>query len=227
MRVESLTLRLSRLGGVAAAVLGLLAAGCASTAEGGDGGVGANGSGVIVSTPKDDSGYHGVEDRTYDLPDITLTAASGRPFNLARDTNKPVTMVFFGYTHCPDICPTTVANVTQALRQAPEGVRQRVQFLFVTSDPARDTPARLSAWLGRFDDSHVGLTGDLDKIEQVAKKLGIPLGGKDRLPSGGYLVGHGSQVLAFGPDDRSRLLWTRSTTVGEYHDDIVTLAKNF
>lgn len=202
---------------------GLLAGGCATSAEGGKE---AGGSGVIISTPDDTSRYHGVEERKYALPDITLQSASGGRFNLATDTTKPVTLVFFGYTNCPDICPVTVANITQALRQAPEAVDDKVQFVFITSDPARDTPQRLRKWLGRFDDSHVGLTGDLDKIERVAKELGVPLQGKEKLPSGGYLVGHGSQVLAFGPGGQSKVMWTGSTSVGEYRDDIVALARS-
>lgn len=216
--------RSMRLRGFACALTAaaLVAGGCASSAESGDE---AGGSGVVISTPEDTSRYHGVEERKYTLPDIALQSASGEAFNLSTDTTKPVTLVFFGYTNCPDICPVTVANITQALRQAPEGVRDKVQFVFVTSDPARDTQKRLREWLGRFDDSHIGLTGDLDKIEKVAKRLGIPLQGKEKLPSGGYLVGHGSQVLAFGPDGQSQVMWTGSTSVGAYRDDIVALAR--
>lgn len=201
--------------------LGLLAGGCA-----GEQSEGAGGSGVIISTPQDTSPYGGAEQRRYELPDMTLTSASGERFNLAADTDKPVTLVFFGYTHCPDICPTTVAHVTQALRQAPESVQEKTQFVFLTSDPARDTPQRLREWLGRFNDSYIGLTGDLDKIEKVAKQLGVPLGGKQKkLPSGGYLVGHGAQVIAFGPDGQSRVLWTAGTSVGTLRDDIVQLVR--
>lgn len=198
----------------------LIAAGCANTSESADT------PGVIISTPEDTSPYNGVEERRYELPDISLTAASGGSFNLATDTDKPVTMVFFGYTNCPDICPTTTANIAQAMRQLPESARDDVQFIFVTSDPARDTPDVLRTWLDRFDESYVGLTGDLDKIEKAAKQLGVPLSGKEKLPSGGYLVGHGSQVIAFGPNGDSRVMWTAGTPVGNYRTDIAALVRS-
>ncbi len=217
--------RLRGLVCVACVAVTLLAAGCASTAGGSEAARKESRSGVVISTPEDTSPYHGVEERRYELPDITLTAASGQPFNLAADTGKPLTLVFFGYTHCPDICPTTVATITRALRQAPDSVREQVRFVFVTSDPARDDPERLREWLGRFDDSYVGLTGDMDKIERAAKQLGVPLWGKQRLPSGGYLVGHGARVTAFGPEGSSRVMWTGGTSAGAYRDDIVRLVR--
>lgn len=206
--------------GCVLAAFAVLTAGCANASGGPDS------PGVVISTPEDTSAYHGVEERRYELPDVTLTAASGGSFNLAADTGKPVTMVFFGYTNCPDICPTTTANIAQAMRQLPDSAREQVQFVFITSDPARDTPDVLRTWLDRFDDSYVGLTGKLDKIERAAEKLGVPLSGKEKLPSGGYLVGHGSQVLAFGPDGSSRVLWTAGTPVGEYRADIARLVRS-
>lgn len=198
----------------------LVAVGCAGASGGGDD------PGVVISTPKDTSAYNGVEERRYELPDISLRAASGGTFNLAADTDEPVTMVFFGYTNCPDVCPTTTANIAQAVRQLPDPVREEVQFVFITSDPARDTPDVLRTWLDRFNDSYVGLTGDLGKIEKAAKRLGVPLSGKEKLPSGGYLVGHGSQVIAFGPDGQSRVMWTAGTPVGEYRADIAQLVRS-
>lgn len=206
------------------AAVGLWASGCASApAKGANVSQGANGSGVIFHTPQDTSPYHGTEERRYELPDVTLTADSGRPFNLAADTDKPVTLVFFGYTHCPDICPVTVAHVTQALRQAPDSVRHKVQFVFITTDPARDSQQRLRTWLGRFSDSYVGLTGDLDTISKTAKQLGVPIGDHKKLPSGGYTVNHGAQLLAFGPHGDSRVLWTAGTPVGALSSDLVQL----
>ncbi|MQA83477.1 MAG: SCO family protein [Streptosporangiales bacterium] len=154
-----------------------------------------------------------------------LTDSAGESFNLKTDTRARLTLVFFGYTHCPDVCPTTVADVTAALRRVPPEVRDQVQFIFITTDPARDTPEVLREYLDRFDDSHVGLTGSLATIEQVARRLGVPLTGKKKLPSGGYEVGHGSQVIAFGSDDRARMLWLGGTSVGDYQHDITKLVR--
>lgn len=212
--------RATRAGCAAAAVAALLAAGaCAS-------GSSANGSPVVISTPSSTSGYHGVTlDRPYTKPDVTFTDTSGRPFNLKTETREPVTLVYFGYTNCPDVCPTTLADITAALRRAPASVRDKVQLVFVTTDPARDTRQVMREWLDTFDSSYVGLTASMATIKKAADQLGVPLTGKEKLPSGGYDVGHGSQVIAFDATGRARLLWLAGTSVGDYRDDIVRLVR--
>ncbi len=217
MDVAAMVRRLAAVGMVAALAL---TASCASASDG------SGAPGVKVNAPSSTSGYHGTTlAKPYTLPAVTLTDERGEPFNLAKDTNKPLTLVFFGYTNCPDICPTTVAGLTQALRRVPPEVRQQVSFVFITTDPARDTSARLSEWLGRFDDSYTGLTGSLATIKKVASQLGVGMTGKKRLPSGGYEVGHGSQVIAFGTNNKARLVWTGGTAVAAYEQDITKLAK--
>ena len=210
-------LRRTALAGASAGLALGLTAGCAS---------GANQSGVTINAPSPSTGYRGfVLDGRYTEPDVTLTDTSGRSFNLETDTRKPITLVFFGYTHCPDVCPTTLADVTSALRRVPPDTRDKVQFVFVTTDPNRDTPEVLREYLGRFDDSYIGLTGSLDTIKQAARHLGVALTGTTKLPGGGYEVEHGSQVIAFGGDGRARLLWLEGTTVGDYKHDIARLAR--
>lgn len=212
--------RVSRRRALAAGTIGLafaLAAACA-----GEG----SGSGVTINAPSPSTGYRGVVlEQPYTEPEVTLTDTSGKPFNFKTDTRAAVTLVFFGYTHCPDVCPTTVADVTAALRRVPPEVRDQVQFVFVTTDPDRDTPEVLREYLDRFDDSYIGLTGSLDTIKQAASHLGVALTGKQKLPSGGYEVGHGSQVIAFGDDGHARLMWLAGTSVGDYKHDITRLAR--
>jgi len=91
---------------------------------------------------------------------LTLVGTDGREFSLADRPADEVTVVFFGYTHCPDICPTTMADLAVARRQLPNEVREHVTVVFVSEDPERDTPQALRQWLDQFDSTFIGLLGD-------------------------------------------------------------------
>lgn len=208
---------------------GLVAAGCAAPgSEPTAGGQKTNPAGVVIETPKNPSGYRGIvaKNDPYRMPDVTLTDTSGRPFNLRRDTDKPVTLVFFGYTNCPDICGPTVASVASALRQMDPQARNKIQFVFITTDPKRDTPQVLREYLDHFNSSFVGLTGPMPKIKRVAKPLRVSITGKQQGADGGYTVGHTGQLFAFQPDGKARLLWTPGTPVGDLRHDFAQLARS-
>ncbi len=182
-----------------------------------------NPGGVLISGV-DEGRFKGAEPAApYDMPDVTLTATNGRDFNLISDTAYPVTLVFYGYTHCPDICPLVMSDITSAMTQLPADVRADTQLVFITTDPARDTAEVLRDYLDRFNSEYVGLTGDLDQIVRAADDMGVAIEGKKTLPSGGYDVGHGAQVIAFR-GDRAPVLWTEGTPVGDMVDDITELA---
>jgi protein SCO1/2 len=179
---------------------------------------------IIARTPNP-GGYRGaVLDRPYVMPELTFTDTSGEEFRLREDTKAPVTLVFFGYTYCPDVCPTVLADVAAALRRMDAAQRAKIQLLFLTTDPARDKPRVIRAYLDRFDRSFVGLTGGLGDIEQAARALGVPLTGTSKLPGGGYEVGHGAQVIGFTSDDNGRLVWLPGTSVGDLRHDFTKLA---
>jgi protein SCO1 len=181
---------------------------------------------AIIATTPDTDGYRGaVLDRPYRMPDAVLTDTDGRPFRLRADTRKPVTLVFFGYTHCPDVCNTVLADVASALRRTDPAVRAAIEMVFVTTDPARDKPRVIREYLDRFDPTFLGLTGRLDVIEHLAGELGVPLTGTRKLPGGGYEVGHGAQVIGFSGDDQGRLVWTHGTSVGDLRQDFTRLVK--
>lgn len=182
----------------------------------------ASGPPARVSAPS--SAYAGTSiPGVFTLPATTFTDDRGRSFDLRRDTRRPVTLVFFGYTSCPDVCPTTMADIALALRRSSGQVRAATDVLMITTDPRRDTPRTLHAWLGRFDPSFVGLTAPLPVIERTAKRLGIALEGATPLPGGGYEVGHGAQVLAFDAADRSTVLWSPGTPVSSIAADLARL----
>lgn len=181
-----------------------------------------NPAGVVISGV-DDGAYLGAEPAApYAMPDVTLTATNGRDFNLITDTAYPVTLVFFGYTHCPNVCPLVVSDVTSALLRLPEDVRAETQLVFITTDPQRDTPEVLRTYLDRFDSDFVGLTGDLGDIVRAADAMGVAIEGRKRLPSGGYDVGHGAQVIGFH-HDKAPVLWTQGTPVDDLVRDISAL----
>jgi protein SCO1 len=156
----------------------------------------------------------------YHVPATELTDTDGRPYSLATDTTKPLTLVFFGYTHCPDECPTTMATLASAMLQLDDSDRRDVQVVFVTTDPARDTGAVLRHWLDHFSSSFVGLTGSLDTIKKVATDVGVPIEKGRRLSSGGYDVTHGTQVLGVDSRNNVPVVWTLGTTAPEFAHDI-------
>jgi protein SCO1/2 len=156
----------------------------------------------------------------YHVPATELTDTSGHPFSLAASTHKRLTLVFFGYTHCPDECPTTMATLASAMLQLDSEDRGNVEVVFVTTDPARDTGPVLRSWLDHFSSSFVGVTGPLATIKRVAIDVGVPIEKGRRLPSGGYDVTHGTQVLGVDGKNTVPVVWTLGTTAPEFAHDI-------
>ncbi|MFI6680285.1 SCO family protein [Kribbella sp. NPDC050470] len=186
-----------------------------------------NPGGAVIRTTQDPNGLRGATlDRPYAMPAQTLTDTGGNPFNLVTSTKKPVTLVFFGYTNCPDVCPTVMADVASALTKLDESVRDQVQVLFITTDPSRDTGPVMRKYLDRFDPAFVGLTGSLTEIKNIAKAVGVPVEGMKKLPSGGYEVGHGAQVLGFGKTDKASVLWLSNAAIGDLAHDFGKLVED-
>ncbi|MBB2747321.1 UNVERIFIED_ORG: protein SCO1/2 [Microbispora rosea subsp. rosea] len=152
-------------------------------------------------------------------PDVTLTDTSGKPFDLRRDTAGRLTLVYFGYSHCPDICPTTLADLTGALRNLTKAQRDKISVVFITTDPDRDTPDVIKSWLAAFDSSIVGLTGDYATIRSAAKSAGIALE-PPATKKGAYEVTHGAQVIAFDGTHQGRLIFSSGTSSADYVADL-------
>lgn len=143
----------------------------------------------------------------------------------ALETGK-LMLLYFGYTHCPDVCPTTMADLGQALGQLPVQLRTHTQIVFVTSDPARDSPAVMKAWLSNFDSGlptpFIGLTASVRQIDKVATSVGVPLSAPVTEPNGTITVEHGAQTLAF-QSGQANVLWLAGTTPAQYAHDITQL----
>jgi protein SCO1/2 len=170
------------------------------------------------------AGMHGAElDDPYVAPEVALTDTEGEDYSLASDTDKSLTLVFFGYTRCPDICQVVMSSLASALTRLDDAQREQVDVVFVTTDPARDDPQTLRTYLDRFDPAFIGLTGDLDTIVDVGADLAVAVEKGERLPSGGYEVVHGTHVSAIDEDDEVPVIWTQGTSSAEFADDIAHL----
>ncbi|MFG2084742.1 MULTISPECIES: SCO family protein [unclassified Spirillospora] len=179
-----------------------------------------------ASSPAAPSGTAVRLDRPLPKPGLTLTDDRGRPFDLVEQTAGRPTLVYFGYTHCPDVCPTTMADIANAVKKLPEADQERLRVVFVTTDPARDTPQRLHRWLAAFDSRFIGLSGDFDAIQRAARGLGILVEKPVKEADGGYTVNHGAQVLAFSPaDDGAHTIYTSGTTSQQYEADLPKLVE--
>jgi protein SCO1/2 len=169
----------------------------------------------------DDDGYHGVRlPQAYEVVGTPLTDTSGAAYSLTDDTDRPLTLVFFGYTNCPDICQTVMAGLASAMTRLDEAQREQVDVVFVTTDPARDDEQTLRTYLDRFDPTFIGLTGDLDQITEIAGSVSVFVEQGKKLPSGGYEVDHGTPVIGITADDRAPLVWTAGTSSAQIAEDI-------
>jgi protein SCO1 len=177
------------------------------------------------ASDESEDGYRaGQTHQPYQVPDTPLTDTDDQPYSLTEDTDKPLTLVFFGYSHCPDICQVVMSNISSAMTRLDDADRDRVDVVFVTTDPARDTPEALRGYLDRFDPSFIGLTGDLDTITRVGKPLAVYVADGEKLPSGGRdLNGHSTQITGITADDTSPILWTQDTSSADLATDIHTL----
>ncbi len=135
-------------------------------------------------------------------PNLPLLDQHGEVLPVSRLQGK-WTLVFFGYTFCPDICPTTLAELRQLLGSLPAEQRQQVQVLMVSVDPQRDTPQQLRDYLAYFDPDYIGLTGQLDAIQQLANALSIPFIPGDSSQEN-YTVDHSGNLALLGPDGRQQ-----------------------
>ena len=131
-------------------------------------------------------------------PDFTLTDTDGNPFHFAEATRGKLTLLYFGYTHCPDICPVHLAQVAETLDQLPQ-VAESAVMIFVTVDPERDTPEVLRQFLDKFDSRFIGLTGAPEELEAAQMAVGVPVAFKEG-EGDDYTVQHAGQVLAWAPD---------------------------
>jgi protein SCO1/2 len=156
-------------------------------------------------------------------PAFVLTDTSGAPFDFRQKTDGYVTLLFFGYTYCPDQCPMHMANLGAALKKLPPAIAGQVKLVFVTTDPERDSPAVLRRWLDLFDRHFIGLTGTERAIEAVERAAGVPVAVKTGLASGNYAVSHANFVVAYSKDNLAHVIYPGGISKDDWVHDLPIL----
>lgn len=157
--------------------------------------------------------------------EFTLTSEDGESVTEEQYTGK-VNLVFFGFTHCPDVCPITLGRLRGVMDRLPGDVADRVQVLFVSVDPDRDGPEELRAYTDQFGRSFIGLTGSQEQLQALTKRYRTTYGYGERDDQGNYEVSHGSAVYAFDSSGAARLLIRNSDDVDAVADDLEQLVQS-
>lgn len=161
-------------------------------------------------------------------PAFTLTDTSGKQFAFSEKTHGYVTLLFFGYTFCPDQCPLHMATIGAALKKLPRTVADQVRMVFVTTDPARDTRQVLRRWLDSFDPRFIGLTGTEQEIAAVQRVTGVPAAQKSGSLNGSYGVAHANFVLVYSRDNLAHLIYPGGVSKDDWaHDLLLLLNENW
>ncbi|WP_210651297.1 SCO family protein [Nocardioides sp. SYSU D00065] len=172
-----------------------------------------------------------VLDPPFEVSPTPLVDTDGASYSLTEDTDKDLTLVFFGYTNCPDICGQVMATLAGTLARLDDAQKERLDVVFVTTDPARDTRAVVEDYVDAFDPSIIGLTGDLDEIVEVASSMKVAIGYFDAagteldpndLPKT-YDVDHGTQVFGIGADDGVDTFWGSDVSQAQLAQDVTMI----
>lgn len=203
------------------------------------------GSAAVVQS-KDD-GLNGtlVDDPPLRVAEVSLRDTRGNPYRLGARPPTKATALFFGFTNCEDVCPTTMADLATARRLLPQALAKRVNVVFVTVDPRRDTASVLRTWLDQFDTDTIGLRGPTSLVNKAEGSLyadqstadykhggsheNQPADHEDEHPSGGasprdgdFEVSHSGSVYVFGPRGET-VLYSGGTTADQYATDFARL----
>ncbi len=155
-----------------------------------------------------------------ELPDFSLLDGAGRAFT-RRDLEGTPTLLFFGFTHCPDVCPTTLLKLAQVRRQAPLPGGLRVAFVSV--DPQRDTPAVVGQYVHAFDPQFIGLTGEPSAVAELARGCGVAVN-RVELPGGDYTMDHSAVIFLLDADARLVGLFTPPFNAAALAQDLRAVA---
>jgi protein SCO1/2 len=157
-------------------------------------------------------------------PEFTLTDTAGNPYDFIAETDGKLTLLYFGYLNCPDICPVHLAQIAETFDRIPDVARE-TEVVFVSVDPGRDSPEEIRAFLDNFDERFVGLTGTLEEVEaaQAAThgvQAAVFVGEGDD-----YTVNHAAQVIAFARDGLSHSVYPFGIRQSQWENDLQVLAE--
>ena len=157
-------------------------------------------------------------------PDFTLTRVSGDSFQLSANSGHLI-LLFFGYTSCPDVCPTTLAELNLALQELKPEDAAQVKVVFVTVDPERDTPDRVKEYVNHFNSGFIGLSGTESGLAQIWQGFGIFREVVDSGSAAGYLVDHTARVTLIDRDGNMRISFPYNAPLGDIIHDLKLLLK--
>jgi protein SCO1/2 len=208
----------------------------------------ASGDTLEQAQPTPSRAYHGVEPSPVpSRPSYVLKDTNGKRFDFLAETKGRPTFVYFGYTNCPDECPTAMADVAQALRKSTPEVRASARVIFVTTDPKRDTAPVLRRWLNQFSTEFIGLLGTDAEVAVAEEASGAPVAKPEgiipTLPGKpnehvhklgtaphqhfgplGYAVTHSAVIFAYDADDRLPVVYPGGVTPSDIAADLPALA---
>lgn len=163
-----------------------------------------------------------VPDRPFSVDATVLRETrNGREISLATDLDHRLTLLFFGYTHCPDICPMVLSSIASAMSRLDEAERRQVQVMFVSTDPSRDSASRINTYLAHIDPTFVGLRTSIVDVARIAKSVGVFVAVGGPLPSGGYDPGaHGTLTIAIDQGGHAPVYWPMETSAAQYATDV-------
>jgi protein SCO1/2 len=227
-----------RAGTGALVALALLAAGC-----------GSGGSEAPTALTRNVA-YHGIETVPVPArPSFVLRDTDGQRFDFAKETGGRPTLVFFGYTNCPDECPTAMADIAAALRKAGPDMREKVRVVFVSTDAARDTGPVVRRFLDQWSTTYIGLVGTQAELDAAARASGVPPGEVGPSPETvpghpdqhvdkpgtaphkhfgplGYSVAHSAVIYAYDASDRLPVVYPGGVTPSDIAADLPVLAQH-
>lgn len=160
------------------------------------------------------------------MPDLSfnLTDENGATVTATDYADAPLTLLFFGYTNCPDICPMTLSRLSSAIAGLAPDVQNKIKVLFVSVDPKRDTPQRLKEYTAHFGPQFVGLTGSQQELTRFTKVMRVAYGyGEPDSETGFYLVSHSAAIFVFDNQQQVRLLINQQEKVAAITEDLQTL----
>lgn len=156
-------------------------------------------------------------------PTFTLTDTEGEPYEFASETDGKLTLLYFGYLNCPDICPVHLAQIAETFDSIPDVARD-AEVVFVSVDPDRDSPEGIREFLDNFDSRFVGLTGTREELDAAQTAAGVPtavyVGEGDN-----YTVDHAGWVIAYAPDGMSHSIYPFGVRQSEWNNDLALLAE--
>ena len=157
-------------------------------------------------------------------PNFELVKADGSTFQLSEMRGK-IVLLFFGYTSCPDVCPTTLGELNQALGKLKEDDANRVQVVFVTVDPGRDTPEKIQTYVNNFNPTFVGLSGTEDALTPIWNEYGVYREIVEGTSAAGYLVNHTARTTLIDGNGYMRISFGFATPVNDIVHDLKFILK--